>query len=40
MTMTLKEYLKYSNKKSFVWKGKAKDLKKLLELQKRSLKVK
>lgn len=38
--MTLKEYLKNSDKKSFVWKGRAKDLKILLKLQKKALKSK
>lgn len=35
--MKLKDYLKNTNKKSFVWKGKAKDLRKLLALQKKIL---
>ena len=36
--MKLTEYMKHTKKKGFVWRGKAKDLKKLLALQKKALK--
>lgn len=38
--MTLKEYLANTKHNKIVWKGKAKDLRALLKLQKRVLKIK